>query len=252
MQMFVMEYCRLKKDLDDVKSELALNCRWPFANGGFHLYCIMSKTNSNLVPTSFYQLKSASISLMLIQLNFFLDFEARLTQFNNHQDCKKLNGCVDSYYCELYEEKCWSCEHFSTTCPKEVDSEALEELTENNSGWDIFTVTVGPVLSEGEYKCLSNLFCDEQEEQNLVDGVTCPYWENKVKDVPFNVGICVILIFVEMILAYSIYKEINQAIAEEAYYNNIIGKGERRHSFAVLLFRVSLFYAILFTLGKFF
>jgi len=97
-------------------------------------------------------------------------------------------------------------------------------------------------LSEDEYKCLSNLYCDEQEEQKLFDNdVTCPYWENRDTDIPFNAGICVVLIFVEIILAYSIYKEINQVIREEAYYNKVLGKSERRHSFAALLFRMSLF-----------
>ena len=157
---------------------------------------------------------------MIVQLIslFILNFEARLTKFNYYQNCKRLNGCADSYYCELHEEKCWSCEHSITTCPEEIDSEAREELADNDSGWEIYTATVGPVLSEDEYKCLSNLYCDEQEEQKLFDNdVTCPYWENRDTDIPFNAGICVVLIFVEIILAYSIYKEINQVIREEAY-----------------------------------
>ncbi len=234
-----------------MKSELAINRRFPFANNvGFHLFCIMSfaeisKTDNKILPSCYHQFKFpiASITLVLIQLIslFILNFEARLTQFNYYQDCKRLNGCADSYYCELYEEKCWSCEHHSTTCPEEIDSEAREELADNYSGWDVYTVTVGPVLSEDEYKCLSNLYCIEQEEHNLFDNdVPCPYWENRDTDVPFNAGICVVLIFVEMILAYSIYKEINQVFAEEAYYNNVIGKSEQRHSFAALLFRMSL------------
>ena len=60
-------------------------------------------------------------------------------------------------------------------------------------------------------------------------------------DAPFNVGICVVLIFIEIMLAYSIYKEINQVFAEEAYYDKLIGKGERGSSFAAVLFRMSLF-----------
>ena len=246
-----MEYSRLKKDLDDIKSELALNRRSHFANNvGFHFYCIksfteMSNTNSNILPTCYHQLKYAiaSITLVLIQLIslFILSFEARLTQFNYYQDCKKLNGCADSYYCELHEEKCWSCEYSITNCSEEIDSEAREELADNHSDWEVYTVTVGPVLSEDEYDCLSNLYCTEQEEQNLFDNdVPCPCWENREMDAPFNVGICVVLIFVEMILAYSIYKEINQVLAEEAYYDKVIGKSERGFSFAANLFRMSL------------
>jgi len=247
-----MEYNRLKKDLDDMKTELAHNRRSPFANNaGLHLYCIMNfaempNKNSNILPTCYHQLKYAitSITLVIIQLTslFILEFEARLAQFNYYQDCKRLNGCADTYYCELHEEMCWSCEYSITNCSEEIDSEARKELADNHSGWDVYTVTVGPVLSEDEYDCLSNLYCIEQEEHNLFDkDVPCPYWENRDTDVPFNAGICVVLIFVEMILAYSIYKDINQVFAEEAYYNNVIGKSEQRHSFAALLFRMSLF-----------
>ena len=183
MQISAEEYSRLKKDLDDIKSELALNRRFSVSgNEGFHLYCIMnfaeiSNTNSNILSTCYHQLKYAiaSIFLVIIQLIslFMVDFEARLTQFNYYQNCKRLNGCADSYYCELYEEKCWSCEHSITTCPEEIDSEAREELADNDSGWEIYTATVGPVLSEDEYKCLSNLYCDEQEEQSLFDDDMC-------------------------------------------------------------------------------
>ena len=247
-----MEYSRLKKDLDDMKSELARNRRFSFSDKkGFHFYCIMnfaemSNKNSNILSTCYHQLKYAiaSITLVLIQLIslFILDFEARFTQFNYYQDCKRLNACADSYYCELHEDMCWSCEYSITNCSEEIDSEAREELADNYSDWEVYTVAVGPVLSEDEYKCLSNLYCIEQEEQNLFgNDVPCPYWESRDTDVPFNAGICVVLIFVEMILAYSIYKEINQVLAEEAYFNNVIGKSKRRHSLASLLFRMSLF-----------
>ena len=128
----------------------------------------MFNKNSNILPTCYPQLKYAiaSITLLLIQVIslFILKFEARLTQFNYYQDCKRLNGCTDSYYCELHEEKCWSCGHSITICPEEIDSEAREELADIYSGWEVYTVTVGPILSEDEYMGLSNLFCIQQEK----------------------------------------------------------------------------------------
>jgi len=250
------EYQETKKDIDNLKRKSEPPVR--FANDvGFHLYCITKfaeerdtesdSTNWKFLPTCFHQLKYAiaSITLVIIQLTslFILNFEVRLTQFNYYQDCKRLNGCADSYYCELYEEKCWSCEYSIATCPDEIDSEAREELADNHSDWDVYTVTVGPNLTEDEYNCLSNLYCHYQKEQNLFgNDVPCPFWEKREMDAPFNAGICVVIIFIEIMLAYSIYKDINQVFAEEAYYKEAIDESEkkRKDSFAALLFRMSL------------
>lgn len=217
--------------------------------GSFHLYCILSfvissETQNNFFRTS--QLKSAiaSISLVLIQYIslYILELEALLTKFNYYQDCTVLNGCENGYYCEISEEKCMSCKFSNPTCPEEFNSEDREDLSTNYSSSEIFTVSVGPELSTGEYKCLSKLYCNEQENHNISSSYAkCPYWENNEMKVSINGGTYIVVIFVGMMLAYSIYNDINQVIIEESFLSNFIDKSGKRRLLAPSLLRISLF-----------
>jgi len=245
-----MEYNLLKKELEDMKAELANEDHPFFVNtGSFHLYCILnfvllSETENNIFRTP--QLKSAiaSITLVLIQYIslFILELEALLTTFNYYQHCSVLNQCASGYYCEISEEKCMSCEYSNPTCPEGFNSEAREDFAAVYSSSEMFNVSVGPELSRSDYMCLSGLYCDGPFNQNIsISDEACPYWENDETKDSVNESTYIVVIFVGMMLTYSIYNDINQVIVEEAFFINLIDKSERRHVLAASILRISLF-----------
>jgi len=245
-----MEYNLLKKELDEMKAELADEDHPFFVHtGGFHLYCILSfaissESQNNIFRTSHLKSAIASISLVLIQhiSLYILELEALLTKFNYYQDCTVLNGCESGYYCEIFEEKCMSCKFSNPTCPEDFSSEDREHLATEYSSSKVFTVSVGPELSTGEYKCLSNLYCNAIGHHNISSNdAKCPYWENNEMKVSMNLGTYIVVIFVGMMLAYSIYNDVNQVIIEESFFSNFIDKSGRRHLLAASLLRISLF-----------
>ena len=249
MQVSATEYNLLKKDLEDVKAELENEDHPYFVNtGSFHLYCVLnfalfSETDNNTFRTT--QLKSAiaSITLVLIQYIslFVLELEALLTTFNYYQDCFELNECANGYYCDISEEKCMSCEYSHPTCPEGFDSEAREDLAAVYSSSEMFNVSVGPELSRGDYMCLSDLYCDGLDNENNSSSNACPYWEYYGSKDSINSSTYIVVIFVGMMLAYSIYNDISQVIVAEAFFNNIVDKSERRNVLAASIMRISLF-----------
>ena len=59
--------------------------------------------------------------------------------------------------------------------------------------------------------------------------------------VSINGGTYIVVIFVGMMLAYSIYNDINQVIIEESFFSNFIDKSGKRRLLAPSLLRISLF-----------
>ncbi len=251
-----MEYNLLRKEIDHMKAESEdklnllrkefmkvelVNEYHPYFSytGGFHLYCILSFAGIYETENKFFtfcsdRLKSAIVSVALVFVQymslFILELEALLTTFSYIENCKMLNECARGYFCGIPEEKCVSCEYSSPTCSEEPNSETRES-------WDIFTVSVGIELSRDEYNCLSYSYCDDDFDYD----VSCPYWESKQVKHSFNMGTFIVLIFVGIVLAYNIYKDINQVTIEEAFFNNFIDKSERRHMFAESLLKISLY-----------
>ena len=139
------------------------------------------------------------------------------------------------YFCEISEEKCVSCEYSRPICYDEF-------RTESNETWDILTVSVGSELSLDEYNCLSNSYCDYQDDDGIVgNNAPCPYWESSDIKHSFDAGTIIVLIFVGLVLAFNIYKDINQVTIEEVFFNSIIGKRERRDMFPASLLKISLY-----------
>ena len=253
--MTTLEYNLLRKELDEMKAE-SENKYHPFftETGGFHLHCILSfagmyDCDYNFLPFCNYQLKAAiaSITLVLIQYMslFTLELEALLTTFSYTKDCNILNECAGGYFCEIPEDQCMSCEYSKPICYdefKNVTDEFKNVTSYEDEAWEIYTAFVGIRYSSGQYTCISNLYCDFQDSDNVVgNDAPCPYWENSGIEHSFNAGTVIVLIFVGVVLAYSIYNDINQVTIEEVFFNNFIDKSEKRHFFAASLLRVSLY-----------
>ena len=209
---------------------------------GFHLYCIMSfakkSETANTCPMYFSQVLSVmpSLALVIVQLISLciLTLESLVEIHNYNEDCANMLDCnTKQYYCNLKEENCMRCEDdLVYNCPEWIRD---INVTSSFSREDIYTYNSGIAISEHDYKCVGQLFC--LNTTSIDSDVSCPDWNREVE---LSAGTVIVVLFVSVLLAYSIYNEVRQVLSEEAILKYFVEENKCSSSFAILLMKISL------------